>query len=138
MARGILRWSVLWHGLDQLADELIQMVQGVNHRAVRIDPVGGSKQPRTFSPPGSIQWSLIIITGKSPQLSWARTTGTGTLIEKPIDMTKLLDCMKRMLHEPESQRQKRVNVQRALIRLTRPLTNPRQSGVSYFPGGINE
>ena len=82
--------------------------------------------------------AIIIITGRSPQLSWAGAMGTGTLIEKPIDMAELLACIRRMLAEPESQREKRVQVQRTLTRLTRPLTNLRLYGPGYPRGGINE
>ncbi len=82
--------------------------------------------------------AIIIITGKSPQLTWASELGTGTLIEKPIDMTELLQCMKQMLQEPDSQREKRVEVQRMLTRLTRPLTYAPSFGPGYPSGGINE
>lgn len=81
--------------------------------------------------------AVIIITGKSPQLSWAARPVTGTLIEKPIDMTELLSCMKRMLTESRVEREQRVQIQQRLTRLTRPLSwfNPTQS---YSRGGINE
>ena len=82
--------------------------------------------------------AIIIITGKSPEWRWASELRTGTLIEKPIDMTELLQCMKRMLEEPDSQREKRVEVQRTLTRLTRPLTCTRRFGPGHPRGGINE
>lgn len=82
--------------------------------------------------------AIIIITGRSPQLSWASGMGTGTLIEKPIDMIELLACMKRMLQEPDSQREKRVEVQRTLTRLTRPLTCASRFGPCHPRGGIND
>ncbi|HMP83312.1 MAG TPA: response regulator [Verrucomicrobiota bacterium] len=81
--------------------------------------------------------AVIIITGKSPQLSWATRPVAGTLLEKPIDMTELLDCIKRMLSESQAERDHRIQIQQQLTRLTRPLSwfNSRQS---YPRGGINE
>lgn len=82
--------------------------------------------------------AVIIITGKSPQLSWATQTGIGTLIEKPIDMSVLLDCMKRVLAEPQSDRKQRVQIQHQLTQLTRPLPWLSSPVAGYDHGGLNE
>ncbi|MHB1308093.1 MAG: response regulator [Limisphaerales bacterium] len=81
--------------------------------------------------------AIIIMTGRSPQSSWAGLTGTGALIEKPIDMSGLLDCMKRVLSEPRSDREKRVQIQHRMARFSRPFpsSGPREG---YRWGGINE
>jgi two-component system, response regulator, stage 0 sporulation protein F len=82
--------------------------------------------------------AVIIITGKSPQLSWAAQPVPGTLIEKPIDMTELLNCMKGVLAEPQSDRERRVQIQHQLTQLTRPLPWFGSPVAGYPHGGLNE
>lgn len=51
---------------------------------------------------------VIIITGQSSQLGTAATADVGTLMEKPLEITRLLRTMRRLLAEPAEARLRRL------------------------------
>lgn len=51
---------------------------------------------------------VIIITGQSSQLGTAATADVGTLMEKPLEIARLLRTMRRLLAEPAEARLRRL------------------------------
>ena len=51
---------------------------------------------------------IIIITGKAWQTETARAAGVGALMEKPLDVGRLLQTMEELLNEPEEARLRRL------------------------------
>ena len=51
---------------------------------------------------------IIIITGQTGQYATARAAGAGALMEKPLDVDKLLETMRQLTAEPRETRLRRM------------------------------
>jgi DNA-binding NtrC family response regulator len=63
---------------------------------------------------------VILITAYPSQLFSALAAGTGALLEKPLDFTKLSDTIRNVLQEPQEVRLARVSGQPTQFRFTPP------------------
>lgn len=81
--------------------------------------------------------AVIIITGKAEPCRWAEVGRSKVLVEKPIDLTVLLESIRHALTESPPDRKERIAVQHKLTRHTRPLTD-RFAWQGYRHGGLNE
>lgn len=81
--------------------------------------------------------AIIVITGQPEPCRWTGAGGGGILVEKPINVTMLLDAIQHALNETKSKRQERIAIQHTLARHTQPLPSSlRWHG--FRRGGLNE
>jgi CheY-like chemotaxis protein len=119
--------------------EALGRVTGSDFDAVLLDldmPLGGGWEAFDWILRRNPQQAVIIISGRYAAREWARSGQPGVLVEKPIDVPALLECIREVLAEAPESRESRVASQRTVTRHTRPVQFLRWQG--HVTGGINE